>query len=183
MHKHPSQYFINTRPSKRFGQNFLVNTSILDTIIEAAALTKDDVVLEVGPGLGVLTQALARHAKKVIAIEKDRAMVSILQENLKDFHNVEIIQADALSYKVESLPSYKVVANIPAGEVMTYGQVAEAVGRPGAARAVGNVMSRNFNPDIPCHRVVRAGGKLGEYNRGRDRKLYLLKKEGVRNYG
>ncbi len=60
---------------------------------------------------------------------------------------------------------------------MTYAEVAEAAGRPGAARAVGNIMSRNFDPDTPCHRVVRSDGTAGGYNRGVDKKATLLKAE------
>lgn len=70
-----------------------------------------------------------------------------------------------------------VVKKIPVGETMTYGEVAEAAGRPGAAQAVGNIMSKNFDPDIPCHRVVRSDGTLGGYNRGIDRKAELLQAE------
>lgn len=61
---------------------------------------------------------------------------------------------------------HKIVSTIPAGQTMTYQQVAVAVGSPRAARAVANLMARNFNPLIPCHRVVRSDGKLGGYNRG-----------------
>lgn len=71
----------------------------------------------------------------------------------------------------------QVVKNIPVGETLTYAEVAEKSGRPGAARAVGNIMSRNFDPDIPCHRVIRSDGKLGHYNRGVDKKEKLLKAE------
>ena len=73
-----------------------------------------------------------------------------------------------------------VVRNIPPGETITYGEVAEAAGRPGATRAVGNIMSRNFDPAIPCHRVVRSDGTPGGYNRGVDRKMELLAKENLR---
>jgi O-6-methylguanine DNA methyltransferase len=59
-----------------------------------------------------------------------------------------------------------VVRAIPAGETMTYADVAQAAGSPGAARAVGNIMRNNFRPDVPCHRVIRSDGKVGEYNRG-----------------
>ena len=73
-----------------------------------------------------------------------------------------------------------IVAGIPRGKTMTYGEVAARAGYPGAARAVGTVMSRNFNPKIPCHRVVRADGRIGNYNRGGERaKRAILKKEGV----
>ena len=72
------------------------------------------------------------------------------------------------------------VRQIPKGEIRTYKEVAAAAGRPGAARAVGTIMAHNFDPTVPCHRVVRSDGKIGEYNRGGPtRKLELLKKEGA----
>jgi O-6-methylguanine DNA methyltransferase len=74
---------------------------------------------------------------------------------------------------------YAVVAKIPKGKVMTYGQVAKKAGKPGAARAVGMFMANNYNPKIPCHRVVRADGKIGNYNRGgQERKAEILREEG-----
>ena len=73
-----------------------------------------------------------------------------------------------------------VVARIPKGKTMTYGEVAKAVGRPGAARAVANIMAANYDPGVPCHRVVRSDGTLGGYNRGGvEVKRSLLKQEGV----
>ena len=72
---------------------------------------------------------------------------------------------------------YNIVSLIPEGKTLTYGEVALRAGRPGAARAVGNIMSRNFDPAIPCHRVVRADGNPGGYNRGRDLKAKILKDE------
>ena len=76
---------------------------------------------------------------------------------------------------------YAVVAKIPKGKTMTYGEVAKKAGRPGAARAVGMFMSHNYNPKIPCHRVVRSDGKVGNYNRGgAERKAELLREEGFR---
>lgn len=100
------------KPSLRLGQNFLIDENILKKIIAAADIKKDDVVLEVGPGLGTLTQALATQAKKVLAVEKDKHLVEVLEETLKEYPNVDVIQSDILKY---SLPSsaYKVVANIP----------------------------------------------------------------------
>jgi O-6-methylguanine DNA methyltransferase len=74
---------------------------------------------------------------------------------------------------------YAIVAKIPKGSTMTYGEVAAAAGSPGAARAVGNIMSKNYNPSIPCHRVVRSDGQPGGYNRGRKRKKQLLEMEGA----
>lgn len=70
-----------------------------------------------------------------------------------------------------------VVKKIPKGKTMTYGQVAEKAGSAKAYRAVGNILNKNYNPDIPCHRVVRSDGKIGGYNRGAEKKLEILKKE------
>lgn len=75
---------------------------------------------------------------------------------------------------------YDVVAKIPKGTFMTYKEVAEKIGKPGAARAVGTVLSKNLDPKIPCHRVIRSDGKMGGYNRGGvKKKLSILKKEGA----
>ncbi len=75
----------------------------------------------------------------------------------------------------------KVVKAIPKGETMTYGEVARKAGYPGAARAVGGVMKNNFDNTVPCHRVIRSDGKIGQYNRGGpEAKKLLLKKEGVK---
>lgn len=72
-----------------------------------------------------------------------------------------------------------VVRSISLGSVLSYKEVAEQAGYPGAARAVGALMKRNFDAGVPCHRVIRSDGQLGEYNRGRERKVALLKGEGV----
>lgn len=75
---------------------------------------------------------------------------------------------------------YDVVSKIPKGEFMTYKEVAIKIGKPNACRAVGTVLSKNFNPDIPCHRVIRSDGKMGGYNRGGiDEKRAILQKEGA----
>jgi len=105
------------RPSKRLGQNFLISKRILDRIIKASNLKKNDVVLEIGPGIGTLTQELAKRVKKVIAVEKDKKMIKILHETLRNFTNVEITQGDILKLPVTrySLPvtAYKIIANLP----------------------------------------------------------------------
>ncbi|MDB5260529.1 MAG: O6-methylguanine-DNA--protein-cysteine methyltransferase [Candidatus Nomurabacteria bacterium] len=76
----------------------------------------------------------------------------------------------------------KIVATIPKGKTMTYKEVATKAGHPGASRAVGNLMSKNFDLNIPCHRVIRSDGKIGNYNRGGSKaKLTLLKSEGAIN--
>jgi O-6-methylguanine DNA methyltransferase len=72
---------------------------------------------------------------------------------------------------------YNVVKKIPKGKTLTYKQVAEAAGRPGAYRAVGNILNKNYDPAIPCHRVVRSDGKTGGYNRGAERKKEILNEE------
>ncbi len=100
------------RPSKGLGQNFLIDKNILNKIIEAADIKPTDTILEIGPGMGTLTQELAKYAKKVVTIEKDKKMSVILEETLKDFKNVEIIYADALKEKID-IQNYKVIANIP----------------------------------------------------------------------
>ena len=86
------------RPSRGLGQNFLIDKAAVRKIIDSAELQPDDTVLEIGPGLGVLTQELAKTAKKVIAVEKDRNMVEIIKETLKGLSNVEIILGDILKF-------------------------------------------------------------------------------------
>ncbi len=103
-------------PSKRLGQNFLVDKEAVKKIIEAADLGPEDVILEVGPGLGTITQELAKRAKKVIAVEKDQNMIEILRTTLKDLKNVEVIQGDIRKINTKYyIPNtrYKIVANLP----------------------------------------------------------------------
>lgn len=103
-------------PSKKLGQNFLINKFFIKKIVKAANLSQKDIVLEIGPGIGNLTQEIAKKAKKVIAIEKDLKMIEILKENLKNFKNIEIIFADIRKIIKNNLKiknSYKVVANLP----------------------------------------------------------------------
>jgi len=101
------------RPLKRFGQNFLIDKRALRRIVAAADLSSQDTVLEIGPGIGTLTQELAKKAGKVIAIEKDRNMVDILKETLKDFKNVQMVKGDILKIEKLKIENYKVVANLP----------------------------------------------------------------------
>jgi len=100
------------RPSKGLGQNFLIDQKAVKRVIDAADLKKDDLVLEIGPGLGVLTIELAKRAKKVVAVEKDQKIAEILKETLKGLDNIEIIKADILKLDLD-LSDYKIVANIP----------------------------------------------------------------------
>lgn len=105
---------------KKFGQNFLIDGRVLDKIIAGAGVTKDDMVLEIGPGIGTMTQYLAEAAGKVVAVEIDRNLLPILQETLADYGNVKVIHADVLSLDLEKLVQeenggrpIKVVANLP----------------------------------------------------------------------
>jgi 16S rRNA (adenine1518-N6/adenine1519-N6)-dimethyltransferase len=105
-------------PRKRLGQHFLVDRNILNKVIRAAEVEKEDVILEVGPGLGEMTIALARQAKRVIAIEIDSKLAAILGKKMKDYPNVEVVNRDILKVdfnqflKKEGQP-IKVVANLP----------------------------------------------------------------------
>lgn len=105
---------------KKFGQNFLIDGHVLDKIIAGAGVTKDDMVLEIGPGIGTMTQYLAEASGKVVAVEIDRNLLPILQETLADYDNVKVIHADVLSLDLEKLVQeenggrpIKVVANLP----------------------------------------------------------------------
>ena len=102
----------NVHPSKRLGQNFLFDEQSLNTI--ASEVTKEDTVIEIGPGLGTLTAILAEKANKVIAVELDSKMVDILEERFKLYNNVEIIQDDILHVDIDKIaPKAKIVANLP----------------------------------------------------------------------
>lgn len=106
-----------TRPSKGLGQNFLIDKKILNKIIDASDIKITDIVLEIGPGVGTLTQALASKAGEVIAIEKDKKMIDILTNflNASNIQNVKIVSEDILKLDPKSyaLNPYKIVANIP----------------------------------------------------------------------
>ena len=105
---------------KKFGQNFLIDTHVLDKIIRAANITKDDMVIEIGPGIGTMTQYLAEAAGKVIAVEIDRNLIPILEETLAEYDNVRVINEDVLKVDLKKLADeenggrpVKVVANLP----------------------------------------------------------------------
>ena len=105
------------RANKKLGQNFLINESIIYDIVKKANVTKEDVVIEIGPGLGSLTKELINNAKKVIAIELDPNMIDILKSRFGRFDNFEVIYGDVLKIDLEELikgyDSVKVVANLP----------------------------------------------------------------------
>ena len=88
---------------KKFGQNFLIDTHVLDKIIKAAEITKDDMVLEIGPGIGTMTQYLAEAAGKVVAVEVDRNLIPILSDTLSAYDNVRIINEDVLKVDIGRL--------------------------------------------------------------------------------
>ncbi len=101
---------------KKFGQNFLIDDHVIDKIIAAAEITKDDTVLEIGPGMGNLTQHLAENAGKVYAVEIDKKLIPILSETLASFDNVEIVNGDILKTDIGELTGgarLKIVANLP----------------------------------------------------------------------
>lgn len=105
---------------KKFGQNFLIDPHVLDKIMEAAQVTKDDFVLEVGPGIGTLTQYLCERARHVLAVEIDKELIPILRQTLSAYDNVDVIQGDILKQDIVNIAEVynegrpiKVVANLP----------------------------------------------------------------------
>lgn len=105
---------------KKFGQNFLIDDHVITKIINAAEITKDDLVLEIGPGIGTMTQYLAESARKVIAVEIDKNLIPILGETLAEYDNVTVINEDILKLDINRLVAeenagkpIKVVANLP----------------------------------------------------------------------
>lgn len=106
--------------SKKLGQNFLIDRNILEKIVDGAQVTKEDGILEIGPGIGTMTQVLSQRAKKVVAVEIDSSLLFILQDTLQDFKNVEIIHGDILKLPLKEIlqnklkhEKIKVVANLP----------------------------------------------------------------------
>lgn len=105
---------------KKFGQNFLIDTHVLDRIIEESGITKDDCVLEIGPGIGTMTQYLCENAREVVAVEIDKALIPILEDTLSEYDNVTVINDDILKVDVQKIVDekndgkpIKVVANLP----------------------------------------------------------------------
>ncbi len=105
---------------KKFGQNFLIDTHVLEKIISAAEITKDDFVLEIGPGIGTMTQYLAYAAREVVAVEIDKALIPILEDTLQEYSNVTVLNEDILKVDIKKLADehnngkpIKVVANLP----------------------------------------------------------------------
>lgn len=105
---------------KKYGQNFLIDSNILDKIIESAQISKEDCVLEIGPGIGTMTQRLAEEAKEVVAVEIDRHLIPILEDTLSDYDNVTIINEDILKVDINKIVEeqnggmpVKIVANLP----------------------------------------------------------------------
>lgn len=105
---------------KKFGQNFLIDPHVLEKIVDAAQVTEDDFVLEIGPGIGTLTQYLCEHARQVLAVEIDKNLIPILQETLSSYRNVDVLQGDILKQDIQQIADMyndgrpiKVVANLP----------------------------------------------------------------------
>jgi len=161
------------RPSKRLGQNFLVDKRAVRKIIETAELRPDDIVLEIGPGLGVLTWELAQKAKKVITVEKDPNLARILNKELKvkNIKNVKIVQGDILKilnskFLIPNL--YKVVANLPfyltAPVIRKFLETAEV--KP---RQLVLIVQKEV-----AQRICPCPPKLKERRRGKNPKMNLL---------
>jgi len=109
-------YTHHMRPNKSFGQNFLIDRAVLQRIIEAAEINAGEQVLELGAGTGVLTRELARHARRVVAVELERDMLSLLAETTRNFANVELIERNLLYVDPAAIfgaEAYKLVANLP----------------------------------------------------------------------
>lgn len=105
---------------KKFGQNFLIDTHVLDKIVAAAGITKEDMVLEIGPGIGTLTQYLCEAAREVVAVEIDRNLIPVLSDTLSAYDNVTVLNEDVLKVDLDALvreknagKPIKVVANLP----------------------------------------------------------------------
>ncbi|MBD9201709.1 MAG: 16S rRNA (adenine(1518)-N(6)/adenine(1519)-N(6))-dimethyltransferase RsmA [Eubacterium ventriosum] len=105
---------------KKFGQNFLIDSNVLESIIRGAEIIKDDFVLEIGPGIGTMTQYLCEAARQVVAVEIDKMLIPILEDTLSEYDNVEVINQDVLKVDIKSLAEeknngkpIKVVANLP----------------------------------------------------------------------
>ncbi len=105
---------------KKFGQNFLIDTRVLERIIESAEITKEDCILEIGPGIGTMTQYLAEAAREVIAVEIDKNLIPILEDTLSDYDNVTVLNEDILKVDIKKIVEernhgkpIKVVANLP----------------------------------------------------------------------
>ena len=114
LQKHEFQF------KKKFGQNFLIDPHVLDKIVDAAQITKDDFVLEIGPGIGTLTQYLCENARQVLAVEIDDKLIPILNETLQPYDNVEVLHVDILKQDIQQIADtyndgkpIKVVANLP----------------------------------------------------------------------
>lgn len=110
----------NFKFSKSLGQNFLIDTNVIDRILEGARVKEGDYVIEVGPGIGTLTKEMGRTAEKVVAIEIDKTLIPILEETLSDFPNIEVINQDILKVNVQELVKeklnggpVKLIANLP----------------------------------------------------------------------
>ena len=110
----------NMSAKKKFGQNFLIDANVLDGIVEGAGVTSDDCVLEIGPGIGTLTQYLAEAARRVVAVEIDKSLIPVLADTLSDYDNVTVINEDVLKVDINKLVDeyndgrpIKVVANLP----------------------------------------------------------------------
>lgn len=144
------KYDFNFR--KRFGQNFLTDERVLEQIVESSGITKDDLVIEIGPGIGTLTRYLCEAAGQVAAIEIDRDLVKILQDTLKDFSNVRVVEGDVLKVDLLDLAA-RYGVQVPA---QTAGESAEKAGSE-------KIVALDFTYDGPALHNLKVVANLPYY--------------------
>src|SRR3989338_4575890 len=165
----------NIRPNKSLGQNFLLSEEVLDKIVAAAQLSKDDTVLEIGPGLGMLTERLAEKAGEVVAIEKDRKLVRALKKLLSRHKNLKIIQGDALNLFSSVIPASEPESSSDNNE-MDSSAAADGNDKPRGYKVVANIpyyltgkILQNFLsplPRLPAPEGVADGGQANPPHQG-----------------
>ena len=132
------------KANKSLGQNFLINQEVIDTIVNKSEITENDLVIEIGPGLGTLTKYLLEKAGKVICIELDKRMIDILEDRFKLYDNFEIINQDVLKVDLNQLikeqPAYGNI--ICRCEMITEGEIIDAIRRPLGAKSLDGVKRR-----------------------------------------
>jgi 16S rRNA (adenine1518-N6/adenine1519-N6)-dimethyltransferase len=152
-------YRISARPKKRFGQHFLVSPTVLNGILRLAELTSEDVVVEIGAGTGILTDALASRAGQVLALELDRDLIPPLRQRFAETTHVKVIHADALSFDFDQLPTpIKVVANLPYGTAVAI--LTRLLGQRGRLRCAVIMLQREVAERLYAKPGTKAYGSL-----------------------
>ena len=146
---------------KKFGQNFLIDPRVLDKIIDAAEITEDDMVLEIGPGIGTMTQYLAEHAREVVAVEIDKNLIPILEDTLSAYENVTVINEDILKVDIRKLADER-----------NHGNSIKVVAIPSFFNDI------SFVPDIE-DKLRQYDKVFSEFEDNEDREIYLVRKENL----